>query len=31
VPEIRDGRISLPSEPDLENLVDWNAVKRFAA
>jgi len=31
VPEIRDGRISLPSEPDLESLVDWNAVKRFAA
>jgi L-alanine-DL-glutamate epimerase-like enolase superfamily enzyme len=30
-PEIRDGRISLPSEPDLESLLDWNAVKRFAA
>jgi L-alanine-DL-glutamate epimerase-like enolase superfamily enzyme len=31
VPEIRDGRISLPSEPKLESLVDWDAVKRFAA
>lgn len=31
VPAIRDGRISLPSEPALEALVDWDAVKRFAA
>lgn len=31
VPEIRDGRISLPVEPDLERLVDWEAVKRFGA
>jgi L-alanine-DL-glutamate epimerase-like enolase superfamily enzyme len=31
VPEIRDGKISLPVEPDLESLVDWDAVKSFAA
>ena len=30
VPEIRDGRISLPSEPNLASLVDWDAVKRFS-
>jgi L-alanine-DL-glutamate epimerase-like enolase superfamily enzyme len=28
-PEIRNGMIRLPSEPDLESLVDWDAVKRF--
>jgi L-alanine-DL-glutamate epimerase-like enolase superfamily enzyme len=28
-PQIRDGRIDLPSDPDLAKLVDWNAVKRF--
>lgn len=28
-PEIRDGRIELPSEPHLERLVDWAAVARF--
>ena len=31
LPEIRDGRISLPAEPNLERLVDWEAVKRFGA
>jgi L-alanine-DL-glutamate epimerase-like enolase superfamily enzyme len=30
-PDIRNGMISLPSEPDLESLVDWSAVKRFGA
>lgn len=29
VPEIRDGKIALPMEPDLESLVDWKAVERF--
>jgi L-alanine-DL-glutamate epimerase-like enolase superfamily enzyme len=29
VPEIRNGAITLPAQPDLESLVDWNAVKRF--
>ena len=31
VPAIRDGRITLPAEPNLERLVDWEAVKRFVA
>lgn len=31
VPQIRDGRIELPAEPDLSKLVDWEAVKRFKA
>lgn len=30
LPEIRDGRIELPGDPNLEKLVDWEAVKRFA-
>jgi hypothetical protein len=31
VPDIRDGCISLPAEPNLEHLVDWEAVKRSGA
>jgi L-alanine-DL-glutamate epimerase-like enolase superfamily enzyme len=31
VPEIRAGRIELPAEADLEKLVDWDKVERFAA
>lgn len=31
VPEIRDGRIRLPEISDLAQLVDWEAVRRFAA
>jgi len=31
VPEIRGGRIRLPDTPDLAQLVDWEAVRRFAA
>jgi len=31
VPDIRDGCITLPAEPNLERLVDWEAVKRFVA
>jgi L-alanine-DL-glutamate epimerase-like enolase superfamily enzyme len=31
VPEIREGRIALPAEADLAQLVDWEAVRRFAA
>ncbi|HEX7053221.1 MAG TPA: mandelate racemase/muconate lactonizing enzyme family protein [Burkholderiales bacterium] len=31
VPEIRDGRIRLPEEPDLSRLVDWKAVSAGAA
>jgi L-alanine-DL-glutamate epimerase-like enolase superfamily enzyme len=30
LPEIRDGRIELPAEPDLSRLVDWERVRRFA-
>jgi L-alanine-DL-glutamate epimerase-like enolase superfamily enzyme len=30
VPEVRDGRLRLPDEPDLSRLVDWDAVKRYA-
>lgn len=30
VPKIRGGRIQLPDEPDLQSLVDWDAVKRYA-
>jgi L-Ala-D/L-Glu epimerase len=30
VPQIRDGNIDLPSQPDLHTLVDWDAVKHFA-
>ena len=30
-PEIRDGRIRLPDEPDLAKLVDWDAVSAGAA
>jgi L-Ala-D/L-Glu epimerase / N-acetyl-D-glutamate racemase len=30
LPEIRDGRITLPQESNFEKLVDWKAVKRFA-
>jgi L-Ala-D/L-Glu epimerase len=29
-PRIVDGRIALPQDPDLHQLVDWKAVKRFA-
>jgi L-Ala-D/L-Glu epimerase len=29
-PEIRDGKIELPDEADLSNLVDWSGLKRFA-
>jgi L-alanine-DL-glutamate epimerase-like enolase superfamily enzyme len=29
IPEIRDGRIILPSTPSLADLVDWKAVDRF--
>lgn len=28
-PQIRDGRITLPANPDLDALVDWQAVARF--
>ena len=31
VPEIREGRIRLPDEPDLSRLVDWNAVSAGGA
>jgi L-Ala-D/L-Glu epimerase len=31
VPEIRDGRIRLPDEPDLSRLVDWKAVASAGA
>jgi len=31
VPEIRGGRIDLPAEADLSQLVDWDRVKNFAA
>ena len=31
VPGIRDGRIELPAEADLSQLVDWDRVKKFAA
>ena len=31
VPEIRDGRIRLPDEPDLSKLVDWRAVSAGGA
>lgn len=31
VPQIRDGRIDLPADPDLAKLVDWEAVNRFRA
>ncbi|MCX7962528.1 MAG: mandelate racemase/muconate lactonizing enzyme family protein [Burkholderiales bacterium] len=31
VPEIREGRIRLPDLADLSQLVDWEAVRRFAA
>ncbi|HUG79407.1 MAG TPA: mandelate racemase/muconate lactonizing enzyme family protein, partial [Burkholderiales bacterium] len=31
VPEIRDGRIALPEEPNFERLVDWEAVRRYKA
>ena len=30
VPEIRGGRIELPQGADLEKLVDWALVKKFA-
>jgi L-alanine-DL-glutamate epimerase-like enolase superfamily enzyme len=29
VPAIRDGRITLPTDPHLANLIDWHAVARF--
>ena len=29
VPEIRAGKITLPADPDLAQLVDWQAVERF--
>jgi L-alanine-DL-glutamate epimerase-like enolase superfamily enzyme len=29
--QIRGGRIQLPADPNLENFVDWAAVKRFSA
>ena len=28
-PQIRGGRIALPQDPDLHQLVDWKAVERF--
>ena len=31
LPEIRDGRLRLPAEPDLSALVDWQAVSASAA
>lgn len=31
VPEIRAGRIELPQEAELEKLVDWEQVRRFAS
>ena len=30
VPEIRGGKIELPAEADLSNLIDWERVRRFA-
>ena len=30
VPPIRDGRIDLPTDPRLDRLVDWDAVRRYA-
>jgi L-alanine-DL-glutamate epimerase-like enolase superfamily enzyme len=30
LPAIRQGRLQLSGEPDLERLVDWDAVKRYA-
>lgn len=30
VPEVRAGTIELPAQPDLSQLVDWEAVKRYA-
>ena len=30
LPQIKQGRLRLSEEPDLERLVDWKAVKRFA-
>jgi L-alanine-DL-glutamate epimerase-like enolase superfamily enzyme len=30
-PQIRGGRIALPQDPDLHQLVDWKAVERFKA
>jgi L-alanine-DL-glutamate epimerase-like enolase superfamily enzyme len=29
VPQIRDGRIELPTDPELDKLVDWKTVERF--
>ena len=29
IPEIKDGRLRLPDEPNLEKLVDWKAVERL--
>jgi L-alanine-DL-glutamate epimerase-like enolase superfamily enzyme len=29
IPEIRDGRLRLPQEPDLSQRVDWQAVRRY--
>jgi L-Ala-D/L-Glu epimerase len=31
MPEIRDGRIDLPWEPDLARLVDWEKLRRYSA
>jgi len=31
LPAIKQGRLKLSEEPDLERLVDWKAVKRFSA
>ena len=30
MPPVRDGRIELPSDPDIAKLIDWESVKRFA-
>ena len=31
MPQIRDGRIALPENPDLASLVDWEGIKRYPA
>ena len=30
MPQVKDGRIELPGDPDIAKLVDWERVKRFA-
>ncbi|HYX64133.1 MAG TPA: mandelate racemase/muconate lactonizing enzyme family protein [Burkholderiales bacterium] len=31
VPQIRDGRIRLPDQPDMSKLIDWKAVRKLSA